>query len=76
MKTLSLKLNDDVFNDTEEISAKLNVTRNRYINEAVDWYNQVNKRRLLKTQLEKESRLASNDSMDILQEFEQISVKY
>ncbi len=69
-------LDDDVFNDTEEISAKLNVTRNRYINEAVDWYNQVNKRRLLQTQLEKESRLTSNDSMDILQEFEQISLKY
>ena len=69
-------LDDDVFNDTEEISAKLNVTRNCYINEAVDWYNQVNKRRLLQTQLEKESRLTSNDSMDILQEFEQISLKY
>ena len=68
--------NESIFNDTEEISAKLNVTRNRYINEAVDWYNQVNKRRLLQTQLEKESRLTSNDSMDILQEFEQISLKY
>lgn len=70
MKTLSLKLDDDIFNDAEEITAKLNIARNRYINEAVKIFNMVNKRRLLKTQLRKESGLAAADSMEVLKEFE------
>lgn len=70
MKILSLKLDDDIFNDAEEITSKLNLARNRYINEAVSIYNRVNKRRLLKKQLVKESALTSKESMDILHEFE------
>lgn len=72
MKILSLKLDDDIFNEAEEVTSKLNVARNRYINEAVSIYNRVNKRRLLKTQLAMESVLTSKDSMDILREFEKI----
>jgi len=70
MKTLSLKLDDKIFDETEEVTAKLKLARNRYINEAVAIYNLFNKRRLLKEQLIKESKLTSNDSMEILAEFE------
>lgn len=70
MKTISLKLDDEIFLEVEEITRALKVSRNRYISEAVSIYNQVHKRRLLKTQLEKESALTSKDSMDILNEFE------
>lgn len=73
MKTLSLKLDDEIFNEAEEITDKLQIARNRYINEAVSIYNRVNKRRLLKKQLAKESVLTSKDSMDILHEFERLS---
>jgi predicted transcriptional regulator len=69
MKTISLKLNDEIFNEVEEITRALKVSRNRYINDAVSIYNRVQKRRLLKTQLGKESALASQDSMDVLEEF-------
>jgi hypothetical protein len=72
MKILSLKLDDEIFNDAEEITAKLKLARNRYINEAVNIYNQFNKRRLLKSQLKKESGLTAKDSMDVLREFERI----
>ncbi len=72
MKTLSLKLDDEIFEDAEEITSKLKLARNRYINEAVNIYNLFNKRRLLKTQLSKESRLTSNDSMEVLLEFEKL----
>ncbi|HET6228082.1 MAG TPA: hypothetical protein VFF27_17495 [Bacteroidia bacterium] len=72
MKTLSLKLDDNVFDETEEITSKLDLARNRYINEAVHMYNLFNKRRLLKKQLSKESKLVSKDSMDILHEFERL----
>jgi predicted transcriptional regulator len=72
MKILSLKLDDDIFDEAEEITSALKVARNRYINEAVSIYNRVNKKRLLKTQLAKESALTSLDSMDILHEFEKL----
>jgi hypothetical protein len=72
MKTLSLKLDDKIFDETENITAKLKLARNRYINEAVGIYNRVNKKRLLKNQLIKESKLVSKDSMDILHEFEKL----
>ncbi|MCU0360810.1 MAG: hypothetical protein MUF75_08855 [Bacteroidia bacterium] len=72
MKILSLKLDDDIYNEAEKITGKLKLARNRYINEAVNIYNMFNKRRLLKKQLEKESKLTSKDSMDILHEFEKL----
>ena len=72
MKILSLKLDDEIFDEAEEITRALKVARNRYINEAVSIYNRVNKKRLLKTQLAKESALTSLDSMDILHEFEKL----
>ena len=72
MKVLSLKLDDDIYNDTEKLTAKMKLARNRYINEAVNLYNLYNKRRLLKKQLERESKLTRIDSVEILHEFEQL----
>ena len=72
MKILSLKLDDDIFDETEEITAKLCLARSRYINEAVNMYNLVQKRRLLKKSLAKESSLAALESMEILREFDQL----
>jgi len=70
MKTLSLKLDDSVFNETEEIVNSLKKSRNRYINEAVDYYNNLQKRRLLANTLETESKLVREESMLVLHEFE------
>lgn len=70
MKILSLKLDDEIFDEAEEITTKLKLARNRYINEAVSVYNQYNKRKLLKKQLTNESKLVSKDSLEILHEFE------
>lgn len=72
MKTLSLKFDDDIFTETEKITSKLQLARNRYINEAVDMYNLYNQRRLLKNQLVRESSLVQKDSMDVLREFEKL----
>jgi hypothetical protein len=72
MKILSLKLDDRIFEDAEAMSDKLKLPRNRYINQAVEMYNQLNKRRLLKLQLEKESELTRKESMRLLSDFEQI----
>ena len=42
MKTLSLKLDDKTFDDAEEITSKLQLARNRYINKAVQINNIIN----------------------------------
>lgn len=72
MKVLSLKLDNEIFKEAEEITHELRIARNRYINEAVRIYNLVQKKRLLKKQLAKESALTSKESMDILHEFERL----
>ena len=72
MKTLSLKLDDSVFSETEEVVNQINKPRNRYINEALHFYNKMQKRKILASQLEKESKLVQEESMKVLNDFEQI----
>jgi len=70
MKTLSLKLDDNIFDETENLLTKVKKSRNRYINEAVDYYNRINKRNLIARKLAKESRLVKEESLSVLAEFE------
>ena len=72
MKTLSLKLDDPIYAEAEEITLHLKIARNRYINEAVNLYNIYQKRRILKNQLSQESNLVSENSLEILKEFESL----
>lgn len=72
MKNLSLKMDDATFEETLMILTKIQKNRNRYINEAVELYNLVQKRRLLTKQLHDESRLVQNESIKILEEFESL----
>ena len=69
---LSLKLEDDIFLDTEKITKKMKCSRNRYINDALKLYNKFNERNLVKQQLADESKLTRNTSMEILEEFEDL----
>lgn len=72
MKNLSLKLDDDVFQEAEKILSRMKKSRNRYINEAVEFYNRLHRRRLLARQLSKESKLVARNSMEVLAEFEKL----
>ena len=72
MKLLSLKLDDNIFNETESVISKIKKSRNRYINEAIDFYNKINKRKLLARKLANDSKLVSSESLDILSEFEKL----
>jgi hypothetical protein len=72
MKMLSLKLDEDIFLDTEKITKKLKCSRNRYINDALKLYNEFNERNLLRQQLTHESKLTRNTGMEILEEFEDL----
>ena len=72
MKNLSLKMDDHVFNETEKITSKIRKNRNRYINEAVEFYNLLQKRKIISRQLKKESKLVQEESMKVLSEFEKL----
>ena len=72
MKTLSLKLDDVVYEETEQLLEKVNKTRNRYINEALQYYNQIQKREIISKLLIVESKLVSEESMKVLNEFEDL----
>ena len=72
MKTLSLKLDDSIFNETEQVLQRLKKPRNRYINEALSFYNRLQKKKILSRKLELESKLVQEESMKVLAEFENI----
>lgn len=72
MKTVSLKIDDVIFDETEKVLAKIKKPRNRYINDALDFYNKLHKRNVLAEKLQRESKLIAKDSLKILHEFEKI----
>ncbi len=72
MKTLSLKLDDIIYHDTEQVLEQLKQPRNRYINEALDYYNRIQKKKLVAKMLLFESKLVQEESMKILSEFDNI----
>lgn len=69
-KILSLKLRDDIYEETNSITQKLGVPRNGYINTAVAFYNKLKKRALLKKELAAESERVRENSMEVLKTFE------
>lgn len=73
MKTLSLKLDDEIFEETDRLAGKLKMARNRYINEALRVFNMLNNRKFLKQKLARESGQVSKDSMNVLKELEKIT---
>jgi hypothetical protein len=73
MKTVSLKIDDSIYGETEMIISRIKTSRNRYINEALDNYNKIQKRNLLEQKLAKESNLVREDSLNVLKDFENIN---
>ncbi|MGH7802563.1 MAG: hypothetical protein ACREOW_18390 [Thermodesulfobacteriota bacterium] len=69
-KLLSLKLQDKVFQDAEEILSRSRKTRNAYFNEAINLYNKLWKRKLLKKTLAEESAMVADESLLVLEAFE------
>jgi predicted transcriptional regulator len=72
MKTVSLKIDDSIFGETEKILSRIRKPRNRYINEAIEYYNRLQRRSLLEKRLKSESDLVKKDSMAVLKDFEEI----
>jgi len=72
MRTVSLKIDDSIFGETEKILARIKIPRNRYINEALEYYNKVQRRQLLEKRLKNDSYLVKNESVNVLNDFERI----
>jgi hypothetical protein len=71
MKSLSLKLDDKVFDDTEEITKELKIARNRYINDALELYNKFNHRLLLEKQIKNEIKACKESSLEVMRDWEE-----
>jgi len=71
MKTVLLKLDDSIFVETENILTRIKRPRNRYINEAVEFYNKFQKRQILEKKLRFESALVIEESLKVMREFEE-----
>ena len=72
MKNISLKIDDSIFGETEKILSKMEKPRNRYINEALEYYNRLQRRLIIEKRLKKESESVKDDSMSVLKDFEEI----
>lgn len=72
MKILSLKLDDTIYQETEELLEMINKPRNRYINEALEYYNQMQRKKIISKQLIFESKIVSEESLKVLGEFEKL----
>ena len=72
MKVLSLKLQEEIFEEVERVVRAIRIPRNTYINQALDFYTRLSRRKLLKRQLEKESRAVRMNSLRVLKEFERM----
>jgi len=71
-KVLSLKIKGEIFEDVEYITKTLRMPRNAYINEALSFYNDFNRRKGLRKKLLRESLLTRNNSMEVLSEMEKL----
>jgi hypothetical protein len=72
VKIISLKVDDSIFGETEKILSWIKKPRNRYINDAIDYYNRLQKRAILEKKLKNESDLVKTESLNVLNEFERI----
>jgi hypothetical protein len=70
--SISLKLQELIYKDTETIIKKNKIPRNSYINNAMKYYNAYNKRMLMRDKLRTESDKVATDSIKILNEYEKI----
>ena len=72
MKIISLKIDDAIFRETEDVLSQIKKPRNRYINEALEYYNRFQRRLILEKKLKSESDLVKTESLNVLHEFENI----
>ena len=66
MKTVSLKIDNSISEELDSILLNFKISRNRYINEAIEHFNNIQRQKLLEADLLKESNLVRKESMKVL----------
>lgn len=69
-KAISLKIEDQIFDKTEELISGLKISRNKYINDALENYNRMKKMEKVNALLVKASILVRDNSIEVMQDFE------
>jgi hypothetical protein len=72
MKSLSLKLQDNIFIETEKMLEALKKPRNTYLNEAIAYYNKYQRRLWLEKQFAIDVVLAGEDSVEMARSLENL----
>ncbi len=69
-KAISLKIEDQIFDKTEELISGLKISRNKYINDAQESYNRMEEMEKVTALLVKASILVRDNSIEVMQDFE------
>ena len=70
MKSILLKLDDQLLEETEINVKALNISRNNYIRKALERYNKLMERKKLEKDLAYESFMVREESMEVYKAFE------
>ncbi len=74
-KLLSLKMDEQIFRTTERMVKSAKMSRNAYINKAVDLFNRLQNRKSLAKALHAESAMVARESLTVLHAFEALEDK-
>jgi hypothetical protein len=69
---ISARIQEPIFRETEDLLPSLNISRNTYVNKALEAANKYYKKQYILKKIKEESRKSQEDSHKILQEFEAI----
>ena len=69
-KALSLKLDDSIFEEAENLLKKIRIPRNAFINQAVAFYTKLQKKVLMQKRLKKEAELLKQETAAFMKDFE------
>jgi metal-responsive CopG/Arc/MetJ family transcriptional regulator len=75
-KLISIKIDPKTLEETDIMVNKLGMSRNKYINEAIEAYTKAKKRAELEKQIRKEIKNIAESSMEVLAEFEDLEDDY
>lgn len=74
--SVSLKIENQTFVEINEIVKGTNISRNKYINEALKYYNKLKKREAIIIQLKLEIERTSESSLEVLKDYETLLDDY
>lgn len=75
MKSIFFNLDEEIFSETELILSGLKISRNKYINDALDFYNKYQRKKMMESRVIIESELVRKESLSVLKEFEDLENK-